>query len=80
MEAKSTIGDFFKLNPKQVDFDAAVYESGAKSAFGTITSVGYVGVGIGNVPKLFQSLALQITLSVKGVKFDVITGLKVQGK
>jgi hypothetical protein len=80
VEVKSTIGDFFKLNPRQVAFDAAVYESGAKSAFGTIASVGYVGVGMGNVPKFFQSVALQTTLSVQGVKFDVITGLKVQGK
>jgi hypothetical protein len=80
VEVKSTIGDLFKLNQKQVAFDLAVYESGAQSIYGTITRVGYVGVNYGNIPKTFQSVALQLALAAKNVNFTVLIGLKVSGK
>ncbi|BEV16230.1 type IV secretion protein Rhs [Herbaspirillum sp. DW155] len=78
VEVKTTILHFFNLNVQQVTFDAAVYENGASSRLGQITSVGYVGVGMGIYPKEFQTVALKAILFSKGVVFDVITGLKVK--
>ncbi|WP_157221522.1 hypothetical protein [Herbaspirillum sp. YR522] len=78
VEVKTSILGFFNLNAKQVAFDIAVYDDGASSRWGIITSFGYVGVGMGNIPTSFQSAALQSALRLKGVTLDVIPGLKVK--
>ena len=33
---------------------------------------------MGNIPKMFQSSALRSVLELKGVTFEVLTGLKVK--
>jgi hypothetical protein len=74
IEVKSTIRATFKLDPKQVAFDALAVERGALMLSGpaasqVLRSVLYVGYGLeGARDATFATRVLQLTLQSRGIE------------